>query len=401
MTLGALLATAALAAACGGSTTTISEVAGPEAVKCQTTVSTPPTIPHDGSRVTLTVSAARECSWTASTDASWAQVSPTSGQGETAITVAVSANPDARPRSGSLVVNESRLSLTQDAAPCRFQLGSSQARVGSEGGTLSVSVSTSAGCEWRASSDASGFVRVLTDSGTGGGSVDLQVSNNSGGERSATVTIADQRLTVVQEAFQVPGPGPAPAPGPNPGPTPNPTPTPTPNPIPCTITLDSSERSFGAGGGDGTIRVLAPGGCGWTASASDAWINVSGSTGTGNDTVRYRVAANPGTAPRSGAISVAGRTHTVRQEGAPIPPPSGGNDDERQVQLSGRAFLVDGSCPNVSFFLEFRRVFTTGDTKFKGKCTDIGNGTEVSVEGRQQSDGRVRATELRVHKGDD
>src|SRR5688500_8851321 len=61
---------AMLAVTCGGSTTTITELSGPDAVRCQTEVSAAPsTIPAAGNRVTLTVLAARECAWTASSEA--------------------------------------------------------------------------------------------------------------------------------------------------------------------------------------------------------------------------------------------------------------------------------------------------------------------------------------------
>jgi hypothetical protein len=120
--------------------------------------------------------------------------------------------------------------------------------------------------------------------------------------------------------------------------------------------------------------------------------------GTGSDTVRYRVDENRSSSSRNGAITVSGQTHAVRQDGTPQAPPPGNGDDER-VSLSGRAFFVDGSCPNLTFLLEFRRVFTTDDTNFKGNCRSIRSGTPLSVEGRLQPDGRVRAT--RVETGDD
>jgi hypothetical protein len=55
----------------------------------------------------------------------------------------------------------------------------------------------------------------------------------------------------------------------------------------------------------------------------------------------------------------------------------------------------------VGFVVEFRRVFTNGDTKFRGNCRNLRSGVEVDVEGRLQSDGRIRATEVRVRGGDD
>lgn len=392
MTFGSLVAAvlAALASACGGATTTtISEITGPDTVRCQTAVATnPPTFPHTGSRATLTVVSERECSWTAASEASWAQVSPASGQGESPLTVTVNANPDAQTRTTALVINHTRLSLTQEPAPCRFELGRTQERMSHEGGRTNVQVTAPGACAWRASSNES-WIQVSPQNGSGTGTVEILVTANAAGHRTATITIAEQAFTLVQEARP---PTPSPSPGPSPGPPPDPT---------CSIAIDSAERSFGADGGDGSFRVIAPPGCAWRASSSVSWIDISGSSGTGNDTVRYQVAANTTTSARSGSITVGGQAHTVRQEGAPAGGGGGGGGGEERIELSGRAFLVDGSCPSLSFLVDFRRVFTTGDTRFRGgNCGDVRSGVEVRVEGRVQPDGRVRATDVRIRDDD-
>jgi hypothetical protein len=135
---------------------------------------------------------------------------------------------------------------------------------------------------------------------------------------------------------------------------------------------------------------------------NQSWIELSGSNGTGTNSFSYRVAENTSTSARTGTITVSGRTHTVRQDGAPASGGGGGGGGgEEKVEVSGRAFLVGGSCPSISFLLDLvRRVFTTSDTRFRGSCGDIHNGTSVRVEGRLQSDGRIRATEVRIRDDD-
>jgi hypothetical protein len=402
LTFAAVVAAVA-AAACGGSTA-VTEISGPDVARCQTSVSpTPGTLPAAGTRLTLTVVSARECTWNLTSEASWAQVTPASGQGEASVTLTVAENPEARQRSGVLVVNDNRLNLIQEAAPCRFTVSPAIIRLSHVGGRTSVNVSATAGCSWRASSNQS-WARVVTDSGTASGSVSIEVSSNTGAARVAIVSVADRPVTIEQEganpAPQPPGPGPNPTtPPPPPGASPNPPPTPTPTPDPpaCTFTLDSHERSFSAAGGTGSFRVITAPGCRWTASVSAGWVDLAGSSSVGPDTVRYTVSANQSANARTAAIGVAGQAHTVRQEaGAPDPPPNNGNGDGEKVSLSGRVFLVEGSCPSLEFFLNFRRVFTDGDTNFKGGCGDIRNGTEVTVDGRMQRDGRVRATKVDI-----
>jgi hypothetical protein len=385
------VAIALLAVACGGSTTTTSELAtAPDPVRCQTSVANQPaTVPYAGSNVTLTVVAGRECSWTANSGATWARISPAAGQGEMPVTVTVSANADAQSRTTSLVFNDARVNLTQDPAPCRYNLGSSESRMSSEAGRTAVQLSTPAACAWRVTGGTE-WVRAVNASGTGDASIQFEASSNTGPARTATFTIADQSFRIIQEDRRAPAPGPAP--GPSPGPAPA-----------CSIAIDPGSRSFPASGGEGSVRVTAAPGCAWSATASHSWVDISGSSGTGNDTIRYRVSANTSTSARSASISVGGRTHNIQQEAAPAPPPSGGGDDdddddkEERVNLNGIALFVDGSCPSVSFFVGLRRVFTNGDTRWRGdRCSGLRNGVGVRVEGRQQSDGLVRATEVDV-----
>jgi hypothetical protein len=54
--------------------------------------------------------------------------------------------------------------------------------------------------------------------------------------------------------------------------------------------------------------------CAWTARSNDSWITVTaGASGTGNGTVRFTVAANPGK-KRNGTLTVAGDTVRVEQD---------------------------------------------------------------------------------------
>lgn len=53
---------------------------------------------------------------------------------------------------------------------------------------------------------------------------------------------------------------------------------------------------------------------------------------------------------------------------------------------------MSGSCPTLTFVVDGRQVYTTGDTGFKkGNCRDLRNGMEVEVKGMLMSDGTVRA----------
>jgi Viral BACON domain len=134
----AILCLALVAARCGE--TAVSEVAvAPSGVRCQTGLAAPPSaFPSGGGSVKVVVTAARECSWSLSSEASWIRVSPASGQGEAEATVTAEANDQARSRTGSVVVNDQRIVVAQEAAPCRFTLDRTQTQVGGNGGRFTV-----------------------------------------------------------------------------------------------------------------------------------------------------------------------------------------------------------------------------------------------------------------------
>ncbi|MGD0230427.1 MAG: C1 family peptidase [Syntrophorhabdales bacterium] len=92
-------------------------------------------------------------------------------------------------------------------------------------------------------------------------------------------------------------------------------------PASCTYSISSAGTTIPITGGTGTISVYTAGSnCKWTATSSEPWIQVtSGASGTGNGTVSFSVSpnsptANQGAPSRTGAISVAGYTHTVTQQ---------------------------------------------------------------------------------------
>jgi hypothetical protein len=79
--------------------------------------------------------------------------------------------------------------------------------------------------------------------------------------------------------------------------------------------------AFGAVGYNSTasvqdmVGVSAPAGCNWSATSNSAWLTVtSGSSGSGNGTVSFTVAANTGVG-RAGTITIAGQDFDVAQVG--------------------------------------------------------------------------------------
>jgi Viral BACON domain/Putative binding domain, N-terminal len=321
-------ALAVVAAACGESGVTQTTGPGP-VTRCQTALTGLPTsLAPSAARLTATVSTNRECQWTIESEESWVRVTPESGQGEASVSVVVAENPAAIARSAALVVNGSRVAVSQQAAACRFELPNASTRVPAEGGPFSVSVSTIPGCKWSASSEVS-WVRVGSSELTGSGNASFVADANTTGERSGTLTLAGLSFLVQQAATPPapapspspapsPTPGPPPSPSPTPGPTPSPSPTPgpTPGPRPTPLTLVSEpstmpigylgERFAGlrvrARGGVGPYRITGTNLLGWPSSLDYKVDTVAGTadwhgtvTRTGEFPVRMVVEDSAGT----------------------------------------------------------------------------------------------------------
>jgi hypothetical protein len=293
-----LLSTAAIALtlACGGTTT--DQSLGPSATRCQISVaSPPPSLPPSSSQLSLNVSTARDCVWTAVTDASWAVVSPGTGQGPGSVSLVVAANEQALPRTTALVVNDNRVPIAQSGVPCRYELSTHTVRSNEGGGRSTLRLAAPPGCEWRVGGSAP-WVRIDTPSGAGAGEIELNVSRNSGDERSAAFTVADQSFMLIQSGHQ---PDPPPTPGPPSG------------PAACTFTIDPRLQDYGSGASTGAFRVTTASHCAWSASSSSGWIVLLSASGTGSGTVVYSIVPLAGGRDRSGGITVGGQTHTVIQ----------------------------------------------------------------------------------------
>ena len=99
------------AAACGGTTTT--EVIGPSVMKCDVAVEGMSLLPANASQAIVQVTAARECEWSATTNASWLQPNPRAGTGPAAVTLTAEANGASAARSATLSVANQRWTVTQ------------------------------------------------------------------------------------------------------------------------------------------------------------------------------------------------------------------------------------------------------------------------------------------------
>jgi hypothetical protein len=111
----------------------------------------------------------------------------------------VDENMDANNSRSASVTVAGQVARFSQANGCTFRVDTTNANVGSDGGTLSLALTTRDGCAWKVTVSES-WIRPLATSGSGSDQVRFEVSPNTGGERHATITIATQRIAVTQSA---------------------------------------------------------------------------------------------------------------------------------------------------------------------------------------------------------
>jgi hypothetical protein len=229
------------------------------------------------------ITTARECNWTAQSDAAWLTLSsPASGQGDADVGFRVAANADPVTRAGAISIADQRVQVSQAARPCAYQLSATLLTVDAGGGERTVQIAaSSAQCRWTTASDVPWISITSARDGSGSAAVIFTVQTLAGPARSGNVTIAGQVVRVEQAAD-------------------------------CGVTVGTTSLSFTAAGGRGEVPVVAPPGCGWSAQSQAPWISILGSgTGSGSGTVIVQVES--GDSPRTGTLTVAGRVVTVTQ----------------------------------------------------------------------------------------
>jgi hypothetical protein len=266
-------------------------VTSPSAVKCGiTATATPASFSSSGGDGTLTVSAARECQWTAAAAGNWIQLGGSAqGQGETTVPFKVAANADPSTRKGTISVGDQQVGITQDAAPCVFTVNPRNDSVTADGGQKQIAVTASSPqCTWTARSNADWMTIASGAQATGTGVVRYEARATTGPARTGTLQVAGATVTVAQASG-------------------------------CRYAISPASQAVVTEGGSGSIAVNGGTGCGWTAVSRAPWIAITGgSAGTGTGTVTFTVAANAmGVPARSGTITVHDQTFTVSQAAGP------------------------------------------------------------------------------------
>jgi hypothetical protein len=175
---------------------------------------------------------------------------------------------------------------------CQVALAASSSSIAADGGTGTITVTTSPECPWEVSTSAGWLSGLSPTSGQGSGTVEFRAAPNPvASVREGDILVNEHRLRVSQQAAV------------------------------CRVELRSGSLTVEAGGGTGEVAVSAPGGCAWSAATDASWIAfTTPATGSGDGSVGVSVAPHGGNQRRVGTIAIGDQRFTVTQEPSSAPP---------------------------------------------------------------------------------
>ena len=166
---------------------------------CAFTVSpTSQTVPAAGGNGSATVATTTGCAWTATTSAAWITVTGgATGSGNGSATFTVAPSTFSTQRTGLLTIAGRTFTVTQTA--CTYTLTPGSRTHTGAGGPGTITVGTSSGCAWQATTTQSWI--SVSGNGTASGSVSYTVQpNTSSSSRTGSISIGTQVFSVVQSA---------------------------------------------------------------------------------------------------------------------------------------------------------------------------------------------------------
>jgi hypothetical protein len=244
-----------------------------------------------GGNSSFDVTATAGCAWMASNGTPWITLTGnTNGVGSgtpTTITYHVDTNTTPIWRTGYVAVATETFVLSQNPAPCIWELSPTNTNRGYPGtnGTVNVNLTSGGNCSWIVQ-NTNNWIVITNLSGIGSGSFNYQViSNSSSISRTGTVTVWGKTFLITQAG------------------------------APCNPSIAPSSSSPEAETETRTVNVTSALGCQWYVTNNVSWITVQPMSGSGSASVSVIIAANPGNDGRTGVVSIAGENYTVRQDG--------------------------------------------------------------------------------------
>lgn len=242
-----------------------------------------------GGAAPLAVTGPEGCRWTATTPDAWLTLAGASGEGAGPMIVSAAPNPAATARTSVVQVGTATVNVLQAGVGCDFDVSPTSRSIGAAGGRFDVAVTTSAGCDWQAASNAA-WLTVSSSRGAGPGEVSITAAPLGGAAtRTGNVSVAGYTITVTQSAA----------------------------PTGCAYVVAPQAIAAPAAGSSYIVNVTTSASCAWTASSNASWVTIPlGQSGTGSGPIGLLVAANTTTTARTAVLQVGAETVTITQAGA-------------------------------------------------------------------------------------
>ena len=270
--------------------------------------------------IPITVNALAITQWSVVPNNSWISVVDAgNGQGGDLVTIAIAENPSYRARTGTVTIGTETFTVAQQGRPTAalsFSVSPANSMASVEGANGLISVTATPDLPWTATSGANWItVYAATANGAGNGNVVYSASPNPTlFERTGTINVTPEAAsgvaakthTVTQPAAQ--------------------------------SALSSNGYEFEASGESCSVEVSVANIVQWSISESLDWITVNGSTSrTGPGTVTLQAAANDTVYPRSGTVTIAGKTFSVSQKARGV-----------ELEYDTMLFDTDGGMDSIS-----------------------------------------------------
>ena len=244
-------------------------------------------VPQVGVTTNIKLTVARAVNWEAVPSESWISiVGAASGTGSSDILVKVNPNTTCYPRTGTVAIGPTILTIEQEGLGCTLVTEKTifPCEADETGGMGIIEVSPENGGSWQAECDVD-WISCWPEDGAGSADVYFFVEDveDIGASRTGTITMGGQTVRITQRGYD--------------------------------LSIDPAVAEVGGNAGAGIIGVAADPDAIWTAVAAEPWITIVANSGegVGSGTVRFTFTDNTTGETRTGHIRIAGEEYVLTQ----------------------------------------------------------------------------------------
>ena len=317
--------------------------------------------------IPITVNALAITQWSVTPNNSWISVVDAgNGQGGDLVTIAIAENPSYKARTGTVTIGTETFTVTQQGRPTEalsFDVSPANSTASVEGANGLVAVTATPDLPWTATSEANWLtIYTATATGAGNGNVVYVASPNPTlVQRTGKIRVKPESASgIMSKVHMVTQPA-------------------------AQSALSMSGYEFEASGESCSVDVSVANIVEWSVSESLDWLTVNGSTSrVGPGAVVLQASANNTVYPRSGTVTIAGKTFSVSQKARGV-----------SLEYDTKLFGTDGGFESISIHPDGNSAWTavasdtTWITIFQGD-SGTGDGEILYIISPYVGDGSAR-----------